>query len=222
MTDDAPALPYLVREPTERTDGPPPAVILLHGYGSDAHGLFALAERLDGRFMAFVPQGSVPLENGGWGWYWLGEATPLGRVADASGMDLSRRDVLHLADFAARGHGADPSRVYLLGHSQGGALALCVALTEPERIAGMVAMSGRVIPEVLPMAAAPERMRGLRVFLAHGVDDPVVPVRHARAARDLLVQRGAVVDFREYPAEHTVPPEMVADVNAWLVARAFG
>jgi predicted esterase len=57
---------------------------------------------------------------------------------------------------------------------------------------------------------------------AHGVDDPVGPVRHARAARELLAARGAVVDYREYDAAHTVPPEMLADVNAWLAARAYG
>jgi phospholipase/carboxylesterase len=220
--EDALPLPYLLREPAAQPAGAPPLLILLHGYGSDATGLFALAERLDGRFLVVVPQGPLPLSNGGWGWYALGEETPMGRVVDAQGMEESRRAVLELATAAAREHGGDAGRVFLLGHSQGAALALCLAVTEPERLAGVAAMSGRIIPEIMPRVAAPERMHGLPVLLAHGVEDPVVPVRHARAARELLASWGVHVDYREYDAGHTVPPGMLDDVNAWLAARAEG
>jgi phospholipase/carboxylesterase len=213
-------LPHLLRAAVG--DGAPPLLVLLHGYGSDAAGLFALAERLDERFLVLVPQGPLPLSNGGWGWYALGEERPTGRVVDVPGMEESRRDVLDLADAAVQEYGADAGRVFLLGHSQGAALALCVALTEPERLAGVAAMSGRVIPEILPRAAGRERMRGLPVLLAHGVDDPIVPVVHARAARDILSARGVRMEYHEYDAGHTVPPEMLADVNAWLAARIAG
>jgi phospholipase/carboxylesterase len=215
------ALPHLLREPTVPIDGDgrPPLLVVLHGYGGDAHALLPLAERLDGRFLAVVPQGPLPLSNGGWGWYLLGDPAPAGRVVDTAGMHAARLAVLRLLDDAAAEYGADPARAYLCGHSQGAALALCVALTEPERLAGVVAMSGRVIPEVLPAAASAHRVRGLPAMLAHGTWDPVVPAAHGRAARDHLERLGARVAYREYDAEHSVPPEMVDGVNAWLGAE---
>ncbi|MDB4950924.1 MAG: phospholipase/Carboxylesterase [Gemmatimonadetes bacterium] len=218
------ALPHLLREPTVGVDGGgrPPLLVVLHGYGGDAHALLPLAERLDGRFLAVVPQGPLPLPNAGWGWYLLGDQTPTGRVVDTAGMHASRLAILRLLEDAAAEYGADPERVFLCGHSQGAALALCVALTEPERLAGVVAMSGRVIPEVLPAAADAHRVRGLPVMLAHGTWDPVVPIAHGRSARDHLERQGARVTYREYDAEHAVPPEMVDDVNAWLAGELEG
>ena len=234
-------LPYLVR-PASRTSlgsaasepdpaatrltrtSPPspgraPLLVLLHGYGGDAHAMLPLAELLHPRFAVVIPEGPVPLPNGGWGWYELGAERPTGRVVDVPGLTAARRAILQVMGDAAAELDADAGRIYLCGHSQGAALALAIAITEPERMAGVVAVSGRVVPEVMGDAAEPARTAGLPVLLVHGTHDPVVPVLHARAARTLLAERGARVTYREHDAEHGVTREMVGDANDWLDAE---
>lgn len=207
-------LPYLLREP-EAGSGPAPVVVLLHGYGSTAEGMMTLAPYLDERFLVLAPQALRPLWNGGWGWYPLGQG-PVAPVLDVDELEESRRGVLEFAEAAAEVYGADPDRLYLMGFSQGAALALAAALTEPERLAGLVAMSGRVVPEILPRIASPERIRRLPVMLTHGMDDEIVPVSQGRATRALLEGWGGQPAYREYPVAHTLSAEGLLDVNAWL------
>lgn len=218
MTDtDVPAFAYHHRAP-EAGSGPAPVVVLLHGYGSSAGDMMGLAPWLDPRFLVLAPQGARPLPNGGWGWYPLGVG-PVAPVLDTDELEASRGGVLDWAAAAAPAHGGDARRLFLVGFSQGAALALAAALVEPERVAALVAMSGRVVPEILPRAAAPARMRGLSVLLTHGADDEIVPVAQGRAARDMLSERGARVELCEYPVGHALSPDCLDTVEAWLAAR---
>ena len=213
---DAPDFPYHFR--AAGGSGPAPVLVLLHGYGSSAGDMMGLAPWLDERFLVLAPQGGRALPNGGWGWYPLGMG-PVAPVLDVDELEASRGGVLRWAAAAALAHGGDPARLFLVGFSQGAALALAAALTEPERLTAVVAMSGRVLPEILPRAAAPARLRGLPVLLTHGADDEIVPAAQGRAARDMLRGWGARVEHREFAAGHTLPPACLDHVGAWLSAR---
>jgi phospholipase/carboxylesterase len=96
---------------------------------------------------------------------------------------------------------------------------LSLALTRPEKLAGVVAMSGRVLPEVVPKMAPAEAMRGLPILVVHGTDDVVLPIHHGRAIRDRLSSLPVVLTYREYPMGHSVSEESLADVTAWLRQR---
>lgn len=212
--------PHLAREAAPGEVRPAMAVVL-HGYGGTAEGMFALAPYLDERLLVLVPQAPFPLWNGGWGWYPLGQG-PVAPVLDVEMLEESRAGVLELARGAARMYGADPERLFLVGFSQGAALALTVALTEPERLAALVAMSGRVVPEILPRMAEPERIRPLPVLLTHGRDDEVVPVSQGHATRALLQRLGNPVRYQEYPVGHVLSPECLLDVTDWISGRLDG
>ena len=213
--------PHLVREAAGAGEGGarPPLVVLLHGYGSTAQGMMGVAPSLDERFVVAVPQAPVRLGDVGWGWYPLGQG-PVAPVLSPERLERSRRGVLDFAAQAARRYGADPERVFLVGFSQGAALALAVALTEPERLAGVVAMSGRVVPEILPQVAAPERVARLPVLVTHGRDDQVVPAAQGRAAAEMLERMGCPVRYLEVAAAHAVPADLLSEVSRWLVETA--
>jgi phospholipase/carboxylesterase len=124
-------------------------------------------------------------------------------------------------DFATQAAAAfdgDPARIYLLGFSQGAILSLTVALTQPELVAGILPLAGRIPPEVRPWMVAPERLAGLPVFLAHGRFDTVIPFFWAEQARDYLQSVGAALIFMEYPTGHRIPPDMLANAVSWLDA----
>ena len=104
----------------------------------------------------------------------------------------------------------------LAGFSQGGAIALQTALRYGERLAGTLALS-----TYLPLAAtlAAERSAANRdapIFMAHGSQDPMIPVDRARASRDALTQLGYAVEWHEYPMQHSVCLEEISDIAAWL------
>jgi phospholipase/carboxylesterase len=110
-------------------------------------------------------------------------------------------------------------RIVLAGFSQGGVIALHVGLRHAERLAGIVALS-TYLPELSGRAADLSATNaGLPIFMAHGTDDPMIPLAGGERARDRLTGLGYPVEFHTYPMEHSVAPEEIADLGAWLGAR---
>lgn len=208
----------------ETAPNPTASIIVLHGLGADGNDFVPIAQelRLDpvGPVRFVFPHAPVrPVTiNGGMAmraWYDLFDAS-LVRREDEAGLRASRLDIEALiAQECARGIPA--SRIVLAGFSQGCAMALLTGLRHPERLAGVVGMSG-----YLPLAdtSAAERSAAsmaLPVFLAHGRGDGVVPLARATDARDTLQALGCVVDWHDYPMAHSVCPQEVADLNRWLL-----
>jgi phospholipase/carboxylesterase len=100
------------------------------------------------------------------------------------------------------------------GFSQGAIMSLAAAFTVPERLAGLVLLSGTPVRPELPKKA----LNGLPVFISHGYQDPVLPVVEARKITPQIEEFGGVVTYREYPAAHTVPYEALEDLDVWLDA----
>lgn len=112
-------------------------------------------------------------------------------------------------------------RVLIIGT---GNMALATLLTAPEKVAGAVAMSGRLLPEVLPHAAPPEALRGKPALIVHGVADDKLGIRHARWAREQLAHLSIELAYRELPMGHTITAESLDVVHGWLadVLRGHG
>jgi phospholipase/carboxylesterase len=120
-----------------------------------------------------------------------------------------------------RGRGIDASRIVLAGFSQGCAMALMTGLRHPESLAGIVGLSGYLPLAASTAAELSDANRRVPIFLAHGTHDAIVPVSRAAATRDALRALGHDVEWHEYPMEHSVCPEEVADLNRWLL-RVLG
>jgi phospholipase/carboxylesterase len=114
--------------------------------------------------------------------------------------------------------GVPAQRIVLAGFSQGCAVALGAGLRYPQRLAGLGGLSG-----YLPLADTTARERdtanvGVPIFLGHGTRDAVVPHARGVASRDALNNLGYRVEWHEYPMEHSVSLEEIADFNRWLQA----
>lgn len=218
----------LPRVELESAPQPTAAVIWLHGLGADGHDFAGLVPELDLsacppiRFV-FPHAPSMPVTlNGGYvmpAWYDI-LGLDLVSQQDANGIQASERAIVALiAQEVARGIPAE--RIVLAGFSQGCAMALHTGLRLPQRLAGIMALSG-----YLPLA---DRLAGERhtangstpVFMAHGTQDPVVVIARGEASRDALAALGQPVEWHSYPMPHSLHPREISDISAFL-ARVLG
>ena len=206
--------------------GPQPAasVIVLHGLGADGNDFVPICDELDlaaiGPVRFVFPHAPVrPVTiNGGMrmrAWYDITGAELVKRE-DEPGLRASLAQVAALLAREVE-RGVAPARIVLMGFSQGCAMALLTGLRQPERLAGIVALSG-----YLPLAASTAAERSAAnadtpVFMAHGLYDGVVPLARATASRDALLALGQPVEWHTYPMQHSVAPEEVADLNRFLL-----
>ena len=204
--------------PAEDGADRPPLLLLLHGVGSHEDDLMGLAPSLDPRFLIVSARGPVTLAPGMYAWFQV-LLDPNNPVINPDQAEASRRTILRFIAEAVDAYRADAARVFLMGFSQGAIMSLSVALTEPSVVSGVVAMSGRLLPEVLPLLAPPEALRGLPILLQHGTADPVLPIQHGRTARDRLATLPVELTYREYAMGHQVTAESLADAASWLRAR---
>jgi phospholipase/carboxylesterase len=208
----------------ETADSPTASVIVLHGLGADGHDFVPVCEQLDldavgpVRFVfPHAPQRPVTI-NGGYvmrAWYDILGADLVQRE-DEAGLRASLKDVAALIE-RERTRGVAASRIVLAGFSQGCAMTLLTGLRHPERLAGLVGLSG-----YLPLAATTGAERhtanaDVPVFLAHGRQDPIIPLARATASRDALIALGHPVEWHEYAMPHSVCPQEIADLNRWLL-----
>ena len=214
------------RPPIEIETAPHPTatVIVMHGLGADGNDFVPIANELDlssvGPVRFVFPNAPViPVTiNGGYqmpAWYDIAVADLVARE-DEAGLRRSQATIEALiANEKARGIAAE--RIVVAGFSQGCAMALMTGLRHGERLAGIVGLSG-----YLPIAAttAAERHASNHdtpVFLAHGRQDPVVPIARAQQSRDALAALGYAVEWHEYAMAHSVCIEEIGDLNAFLL-----
>ena len=187
-------------------------VVALHGRGTDENDLIPLVRSLGlTDALLIAPRAPGPFEfGGGFAWYDVSqEGVPEPQTFGASLGLLGR-----FMDEIRIGYPVDRQRFILLGFSQGTVMAYSVALLDPPSFLGVAALSGYVPQRFdLPLI---EELRGLSVFVSHGVYDEVIPVHLARASAELLKRAGARVEYREYPMGHEVSEETVRELSAWV------
>lgn len=115
--------------------------------------------------------------------------------------------------------GVPCSRIVLAGFSQGGAVAYTTALTHPEPLAGVIALSAYIpIPQLLEDEATAAN-KAVPIFAAHGSEDDVVSLELGIRARDFLTRHGHQVEWHEYSMQHSVCLEEVQEIGRWLGDR---
>jgi phospholipase/carboxylesterase len=202
------------------------SVILLHGLGADGRdfvpivGELGLPDTLPVRFVfPHAPLRPVTVNNGYVmrAWYDIKSFTPAGRADLAGTADSASR----MAGYIDRERqlGVATGRIVLAGFSQGGAVALYAGLRYPERLAGILAMSCYLpFPETLA-AQKSAANADVPILLCHGRSDPVVPIAMGVEARTELESHGYTPEWHDYPMQHSVCMEEIAEVARWLRQR---
>ena len=205
---------------------PRACIIWLHGLGADGHDFEPLIPQLGvveplGVRVVLPHASHRPVTiNGGMvmpAWYDIAAADFLQNQDDA-GIRASEQQLQALIRREIDA-GIPAAQILLAGFSQGGAIALHTSLRHAQPLAGILALS-----TYLPLAAsltaeAAAANCGVPVFMAHGEQDPVVPLSLAMQSRDILQQQGYSVSWHSYPMPHAVCPEEVRDIRDWLLQR---
>jgi phospholipase/carboxylesterase len=213
---------HVARLPRATVAGKPPLLIQLHGVGSHERDLFSFADLLDARFLVLSARAPLVRGHDSFAWFDVLARLPDRIEIDVEELRNSRDQLIQFIGEAVAAYDADPARVYLLGFSQGAIVSLTTALSRPAPLAGIAALSGRLPPEVVAWSAPPAELAGLLVLVSHGRHDNVIPVSHARAARQVLDGLPLDLTYREYDMAHELNPASLRDTLAWLSARLDG
>ena len=220
MTRSAPTTP-----PIEIETAPQPtaSVIWLHGLGADGRDFVPIVPELrlpSDLAIRFVfphaPHRPVTINRGSVmrAWYDIAE-TEFGRQEDEAGIRESEQTVRGLIQRETE-RGIPSERIVLAGFSQGGAMVLHTGLRLPQRLAGIMALSTYLPLADTLKAEGHQANADVPIFMAHGTDDPIIPVSLGQQSADLLIRSGANLEWRTYEMEHSVCLDETLDIADWL------
>ena len=208
----------------ETAANPAIAIIWLHGLGADGNDFVPMVSQFKAagcppiRFIfPHAPTMAVTVNNGYVmrAWYDILGAD-LTRREDEAGVRASQVAIEELiAAQLARGIASE--RILLAGFSQGCAMTLQVGLRYPKKLAGLLCLSGYLPLSTSVAAERSTANQDTPIFMAHGSMDPVVPIDRAVAARTMLASLGYKVEWHDYPMPHSVCPQEIGDMGAWMM-----
>ncbi|MEO8385598.1 MAG: dienelactone hydrolase family protein [Betaproteobacteria bacterium] len=201
-------------------------VIWMHGLGADCWDFvpvvkeLGLPANLPLRFIfPQAPMRPITINNRQVmpGWYDISMAE-LQRKPDEAGVRQSQAFIEELiAREVKRGIPAD--KIILAGFSQGGAIALQTGLRHREALGGIMALSTYLTLDDSLAAEASIANANIPILMAHGTQDPIVPLALAVSSRTKMEARGYKIEWREYPMPHSICMEEIEEISVWIQTR---
>ena len=212
----------LILEPVSTADA---CVIWLHGLGADRYDFMPVAENLQETLLStrfILPQAPTQAVtiNGGYqmpSWYDIRAMSPA-RAIDHDQLEVSAQTVLNLIE-GQRDGGINPARIFLAGFSQGGAVVLHAAFKRWQGPLGGVLALSTYAPTFSDQMQLSDSQKRIPVCCLHGTFDNVVQKTMGLAAYECLTAQGVTATWQEYPMEHQVLPQEIADIRDWLINK---
>jgi phospholipase/carboxylesterase len=210
------SLEYLVREPKIKLDKNP-LLILLHGYGSNEEDLFSFAAELPDEYYIISARAPYNMQYGSYAWYAINFDADQNKFSDNEQAKSSRDLIVQFIEELIAKYPIDPKQVILTGFSQGAILSYAIALSHPEKISKIVALSGYANEEIINENYKSNDFSKLKIFHSHGTVDQVIPVDWARKTKPFLDNLNINSTYKEYPIGHGVSPQNFYDFKNWLL-----
>ncbi|WP_375235751.1 alpha/beta hydrolase [Winogradskyella sp.] len=210
-------LHYVTRPSTLSENAP--LLIMCHGYGSDENDLFSFAEELPKELMIISVRAPYQLQPYGNAWYAINFDAEKGKWSDNEQAIQSRYKIATFIDYACNTYEVNADNVTLLGFSQGTILSYSVALTYPEKVKNIIALSGYINEAIIPESQNPDNYKHLDFYCSHGSVDQVIPVDWARRSKPFLDKLEIKNTYSEFPVGHGVAPQNFYEFKDWLVKR---
>ncbi|MBN1398608.1 MAG: prolyl oligopeptidase family serine peptidase [Bacteroidetes bacterium] len=188
-----------------------PALIFLHGRGTDENDLLELAEYLDPRLLIAGVRAPYTFSYGGYTWFDLDD----NGTVDIDQVIKSRDSFLDWFEYFKNQNPVDPKRIFLFGFSMGAMMSLALSLSYPRLFKGVIAHSGLLLQNER-LCYKWDDLKGLSFLIAHGSNDPIVPVEFGRETFNQLKKKDIDVIYKEYPIQHSISDRSIFDISAWL------
>lgn len=212
------SLEYKIRAPKIKLDKNP-LLLLLHGYGSNEEDLFSFASELPETYYIISARAPHDLQYGSYAWYAINFDADQNKFSDHEQAKVSRDLIVTFIEELTQNYPIDYKDITLIGFSQGSILSYAVALSNPEKIKKVVALSGYVSEPILAENYKNNNFSNLSIFASHGTVDQVIPIEWARKTKPFLDSLGIQSVYKEYPVGHGVAPQNFYDFKNWLLEK---
>lgn len=209
------SLEYLLR-PSSKVSGKIPALFMFHGYGSNEEDLFSFASELPGELMVISVKAPYNLEPFGHAWYAINFDAEQGKWSDDEQAKESREKIVTFIGEATEAYNLDEENITLLGFSQGTILSYAVALSYPEKVKNVVALSGYINENILVEGYADKDHSDLNFYVSHGQVDQVIPLEWAEKSPEFLKKLNIPTTYEEFPVGHGVSQQNFFSFKKWL------
>jgi phospholipase/carboxylesterase len=212
------SLEYQVRSPKIVLEKNP-LLLLLHGYGSNEADLFSFASELPDEYYVISARAPYDLQYGSYAWYAINFDADQNKFSDHDQAILSRDLVVRFIEELKVQFPIDSSNITLIGFSQGSILSFSIALSYPNIVQRVGALSGYLNLDLNSENYQNNDYSNLKIFASHGTLDQVIPVEWARKTDPILKKLGINSTYKEYPIGHGVSPQNFFDLKDWLQGR---
>ena len=212
------SLEYQVREPKIIVDKNP-LLLLLHGYGSNDSDLFSFASELPDEYYVISARAPYDLQYGSYAWYAINFDADQNKFSDHDQAILSRDLVVRFIEELKIKFPIDSSNITLIGFSQGSILSYSIALSYPNIVQRVGALSGYLNLDINSENYQNNDFSNLKIFASHGIVDQVIPVEWARKTDPILKSLEINSTYKEYPIGHGVSPQNFFDLKDWLQGK---
>ncbi len=192
---------------------PYPLLVLFHGNGGNEKQVMRLVPQISQRnYICISLRGPEVLSPSAtprpcFGWGNVGEYDT-----------LVEEYLLQAIQCTARRYHIHTERIYLAGFCEGAQMAYRIGLNHPDRWGGLISLNGSMPnPREAGPLMQPQQIRHFRVFMGHGIANAIVPLSLARRDFGVLYALGAEVSLHTYPTTHRLHPDMLRDVDRWIM-----
>lgn len=193
---------------------PHPAIILLHGYGSNVDDLFSFADHLPNYYTVISLEAPLDTPFGGKAWYSINFDATQDKWSDLEEAKKSLDAIVKHQEYFVGEYNLYPKDFTLMGFSQGAILSWSILLDYPDKFRRAVCMSGYINKQLVVKPL--EEYRNILAYASHGVHDPTIPYSWAESSINELKSNNPKLNFNSYPDGHNVSAENFRELLQWL------
>ena len=212
----------VIIEPRETHEA---SIIWLHGLGADGHDFesvvpeLRLSSRLGIRYIfpnAPIRRITINDNREMRGWYDI-KSTNLREMEDLESITESSYLIQKYIDAEIK-KGISSNKIILAGFSQGGAIALHSGLRYQKKLAGILALSA-YLPAPKNLEKESSNHKKTPIMMMHGIEDNIIPAEQGHSSYQTLIENGYMVEWNEYPMQHTICIEEISMIDNWIKDR---
>ena len=192
-----------------------PLIVWLHGCGADERQLQRIMPLVSMRnYVAIAPRGLCMTDRRDE----PGERECFGWMQTDEHIQYAEQHVFDAIELAGRKYHVSARRIFLAGFDVGGTMAMRIAMSHPSRFAGVLSLCGAFPAGRTPFSNLVAARR-LGFFVATGRGSETYPADQVCDDLRLLHTAGLSITLRQYPCGHELMPQMLADVDRWIIEQ---